>query len=411
MSPDTYFDEFDIAMDWFYGDEETSLGQGHCGDLHDCEWFTVHACQCQCNGCTAEDENEDFEDGQEPASDEAEEDEDEEWESEEEESEGLDSFDTATGELADGFKEIPWWLVGSGKASDEETKYGVTQAMTVGSRTRFVQKFPNATQFLNYIYSEPAFLTETEKGQRYSTRDTKTAQALGLTWESARVMADRGWPEGVERVDRIARKLKRIISGAIRTPVTSYGIRGPKIDMGKFLTGDPRHMLVMSESERMKESKKPKLIRIVTTVDIASQEGFINRGAAICALAQLMQRHGIRVQIDVHVGTDDLIDTWVRVKDAERGIDIESLVFYSAHPVMFWRYAYAAWEHAPKQYRGDVGTSSMGFISEPHVDDRGDIYVSAKGSRWKDSEEQVLAWVVEQLMANGIEVELEKVIA
>jgi hypothetical protein len=394
MTPDTYYDEFDIAMDWFYEpvDGANDWTPGGESEEYDENEALV--------GLEDESEDEDDLELDEEDSEDAEDD-----------GEGPDSFDLATGEVAEDFKELalPWWLETAYQGLPEPPSMGITTPEMVGSQMRYVQRFANATQFLNYIYSEPQWLSADEHKLRFSTRASKTNQVLGLTWESARTMADRGWPEGVAAVDRIASKLKRVISGAIRTPVTSYGIRGPKIDMGKFLTGDPRHMLVMSESERMKESKKPKLIRIVTTVDIAGQEGFINRGAAICALTQLMQRHGIRVQVDVHVGTDDLIDTWVRVKDAERGIDMESLVFYSAHPVMFWRYAYAAWEHAPREYRGDVGTTSMGFISEPHESDRGDIYVSARGSRWINKEDDVLKWVVEQLQENGIEVELEGV--
>lgn len=351
--PENFYDSYDIAMDWFIWHEPGESDEG---------------------------------------------------EGEPEESEPQDSFDTATAELPEDFQEIddPWWVESEEQFdSSAPPSIGVHGEEVVGTATRFVQRFANTTEFLNYIY-QPL-----ELAGRYSTRDSKNDQCLGLNWTQARAMADNGWAEGVEHADRIAAKLRRVISGAIREPVISYGVRGPRIDMGKFLTGDPRHMWVMSESDRIKLSKKPKLIRIVTTVDIASTEGFINRGAAICALTQLLQRHGIRVQIDVHVGTDDKIDTWVRVKDADRGVDIESLIFFTAHPVMFWRYAYAAWEHAPSQWRGGVGTSDMGYISEPVLADRGDIYVSALGSHWKNTEAQVLTWVVEQLQAHGIEVELE----
>lgn len=393
-----YYDEFDIAMDWFYEPWETDADNDS-------------------SPMDVEEVGNPFEETDEAESDEEELAEDEEVEEpewsdgeaevgagEEESGEvGEDGFDLATGELPEDFKqvEVPWWVELKASDSPEEAHVGIHQEELVGNHKRWVQKFPDATQFLNFIYSP------LELKNRYSVRASKSSECLGLTWEAAREQADRGWPEGLARVDAIAAKIKRVVAGAIRTPVTSYGIRGPKMDMGRFLTGDPRHALVLSESERMKETKKPRVIRIVTTVDIASNEGFINRGAAICALSQLLQRHGIRTQIDAHVGTDNKIDTWVRLKDVDRSTNMESLVFYTAHPVMFWRYAYAAWEHAPSQWRGNVGTSSMGYISEPHVEDRGDVYVSARGSRWINSEKEMLAWVVAELEKAGIEVELE----
>ncbi len=191
-----------------------------------------------------------------------------------------------------------------------------------------------------------------------------------------------------------------------------YDNTGLVLDVGKMVNGEPEMFLYEEEQEDDPSKKKaPKIVHIVTTFDIAWQEAFIMRGAAVCAVTNILERYGYRVILDAHIGSNDIVDTWIRVKEASWPVNYTDMAFFTAHPAMFWRVAYGCWEMLPEEVhdRCGLGVVSMGWISEPRREERGNVYISAKGSSWCGSQKQTVQWVCEQLIANGIEVDMEKV--
>lgn len=292
------------------------------------------------------------------------------------------------------------------KTRKQDVKNLYIKVINYGVRERIQQKFPSTTQYLDYTFG-PCEIPEI---QRMSRRN-RGHGTFGQDWKAAKKMAETGgWKEGIEFVEKLSARVKKILVGSIPLPEVQYDVTGENIDMGKFVAGEPEEWMTMVDSAINVDAKPPKIVHIVTTIDIAqSAEAFLMRGAAICALTQVLELHGIRVQVDAHIGSNDVVDTWVRVKDASSPVNLENMVFFTAHPSMFWILSYACWEQLPEDWRrraGWIGTKSMGWISEPVDEERGDVYVSAINSRFMASERSILEFITGELKRFGIEIEL-----
>jgi len=302
----------------------------------------------------------------------------------------------------------PWWVEESSLPDGEKPKKDFGKPMievkTLGGVTRLQQRFANSQQYLNYVFDSPSQVPD---NQAVSHSSWTTKASLGLTFDKVREFAEAGWKEGRDKVDALGLKLVQVVAASLPQREIRYDVTGEQLDIGRFVAGVPEEFMYEAEMEEyVSKPEPPKVVRIVTTVDIAGTESFIMRGVAICALTQLLELSGFRVQVDVHIGTNNKIDTWLRIKDAEWPINVEDLVFYTAHPAMFYRTSYACWERTPKEWRGGVGTDmNFGWISEPVKEEQGDVYVSAYMSAQFRTEEQVMKWLIATLKARGIEIE------
>lgn len=301
-------------------------------------------------------------------------------------------------------EETPEPVVWKDRKQDVKNLY--IKVVNYGVRQRIVQRFPSTTQYLDYTFGP----CEIPEYTRFS-RKNRGHQTFGQDWKAAKKMAETGgWKEGIEFVEKLSARVKKILVGKIALPEVQYDVTGENIDMGKFVAGEPEEWMTMVDSAINVDAKPPKIVHIVTTIDIAqSAEAFLMRGAAVCALTQVLELHGIRVQVDAHIGSNDIIDTWVRVKNAGESINLENMVFFTAHPSMFWILSYACWEQLPEEWRRNAGwlaTKSMGWISEPVDEERGDVYISAINSRFMASERSILEFVTAELKKFGIEIDL-----
>lgn len=303
---------------------------------------------------------------------------------------------------------LEWWAQdpGDGEVKPRHGKGEVTVSWQ-GNMPRATQRFTNTVQLSDYLKSECVF----PASRRYSHRPQWSGSCLGLNWEGTLAAIVMGWEEGVEKIVAIEAMIKKVLAGALPEIKMQYDTTGLMLDMGKWVNGEPEDYLYEEESEKPTDKPKGKVVKIVTTFDVAGQDAFVIRGAAICAVTNILERYGYRVQVDAHIGSNDLVDTWIRVKEASWPVNYTDMAFFTAHPAMFYRVAYGCWELLPKEVhdRCKLGTSSMGWISEPRPEERGDVYVSALASAWCYSEKSMLKWVCETLTKNGIEVDMEKV--
>ncbi len=309
----------------------------------------------------------------------------------------------------------PWWVHNADEEIDDKTGEGRAGKAEItvswqGTQPRLTQRFSNVVQLVDFLKMECKY----PDAQRYSRSASRKANSLGLDWPATEKMLVTGWEDGVEKIAAIEAKLKSLLAGALPEVKQLYDVKGVSLDMGKLVSGEPEVFLNdMEMEEDMTKKKGGKIIHIITTFDIAYGDAFIQRGAAICALANILQRYdNNKVVVDAHIGSNDLVDTWIRVKESSWPVNYSDMAFFTAHPAMFWRVAYACWELMPEDIHNrsqKLGIQSMGWISEPPKGQRGDVYVSALASAWCATEKSMLKWLCEQLVANGIDVDMTKV--
>lgn len=306
----------------------------------------------------------------------------------------------------------PWWIQDAEAEVIDNSKVRAGKAEIAiswqGNRPRCTQRFNNLVQLVDFLGLPPP-----QSGARYSRSASRTANSLGLTWDATVKMLVAGWPEGVERIMSLEAKIKQLLAGALPEVKQQYEVKGQVYDVGKLVAGEPEIYLQDEEWDDPSKKKKGRIIHLVTTFDIAYEQAFIMRGAAICAVANILQRYdNNKVIIDCHIGSNDIVDTWIRVKEAAWPVNYSDMAFITAHPAMFWRVAYGCWELLPTDvnaYAHHLGYKSMGYISEPPKGQRGDCYISALASSQFGSEKETIKWVVEELVKQGIEVDLDKV--
>lgn len=289
------------------------------------------------------------------------------------------------------------------------------RAMISQKGGRTVQRFTTCIDFADYVWG-PTPVGGLADDERITIQQRYTNSVMNTTLDECKVLSYKGWPKGIEAIKKFTDRLKSVVVGSIVAPVQHYEVSGQQLDVGKLMSGEPEVFLTDYDEEQEKKSRKPTLVRIIATIDITSTPtSAIYRGAAVAALTQLLEMNGYSVQIDLHCGSNEKIDTWVRAKEFGQSVYMETLVFFLAHPTVFHYMVMGAWEHLPKKFldkacRG-LGMRNYGFISEPLPDDRGDVYVSAMGARWIASEESTVKWIKKELARQGIELVEKEIVA
>jgi len=230
-------------------------------------------------------------------------------------------------------------------------------------------------------------------------------------FDGAVTMAREGWAEGRKRIARIAEKFREDILGNNRqefqSPQFTRSLVGSGVNVGRFVAGMPDAMIV-----RKPMPMSMPVINIVLNMTCSSGisgESYMQRGAAVAALVDLLELAGRRVSVTTVLSdgksSEQHAEFVVRVKNAGDPLQVDALAFALAHPAFFRRLGFSVLETMDKASRkrlnvGDGG-KGYGWVTETKFD-RGDLYMPGMtwDERWDDANAE--AWVHARLVDMGV---------
>lgn len=254
-----------------------------------------------------------------------------------------------------------------------------------------VRDYPSFTDWLDDAELRHSEIPTVERDSRKTGYGSDWTGASDF--KTALKLAREGWPEGRDHVSRRSERFQTFVhaSGRVedRAPTLVTGVAGSMVNVGLYLAGEPESMM----SWQMHDATAP-VVELVLNITVSSSMGhqaIINRGAAACALVDLLELSGKRVEVTVAlaVGTttqeDDprhkYIDYRVIVKHAQDPLQIDQLAFALAHPSSLRRIGFSIMETAPAGYRTALGirqNGQYGTVTEtPSARGKGDLYIGA----------------------------------
>lgn len=159
-------------------------------------------------------------------------------------------------------------------------------------------------------------------------------------------LAQDGWPEGVRQIHALARLLP---SGQL--PTRGFGVAGEFPDVPRAIGGDPRCMVT-----RGARSKPRPVVTIAVGLQMsAATTGRLamNYGAALVGLIDRLEAQGVRIELHaaaaIQYGNME-VNAAVCLKQAGDPLDQSAIAFSIAHPAMFRRLMFGAWERMPQPW-------------------------------------------------------------
>ncbi len=260
-----------------------------------------------------------------------------------------------------------------------------------------------------YDYMELAEKGETTMTGRSSRKGDDYGWA-GAGWDEAINLGRNGWKDGTAQLNDHVKSFSNILPTHRIKTETVMDITGPGVlDFGRWATGHPEAWMVEQQS-RVEDPSTGRIVRIVFNISASSgvsTREMMDKGATIVGLIDLLEKSGKRVELDLVHGTcprSTSIRAKVRVKESDAPLDIERIAFAIAHPASFRRIAFSIWEQAPAEARRACnipgGYGQCEDWAEPDA-----LYVpSSDMFNFRDDARRV-AWVKEQLAAQGVEFE------
>lgn len=342
------------------------------------------------------DEDEDEESEEDPDDEEDFEEDESDEDKEDSEYEGLNDE-----EIEEKETELPDW---------QPVPVPVQSTPEIGSEAgNIVQRFHSVGEYMDYVSSDCGWAGPIS---HTSGNDHWYGDA---SWDQAIKLAEHGWEEGVELIEKFTANIVDIISGEIPEPRVKYHpSKGRRFSLDRYLQGDPRVMVQIVDASIRREATPPRIVRVVANLAVSgSQDSKVlqMRGAAVAALVQVLEQHGTRVEIDLCAGNNlnynggKRIETWVRLKEAGQVLHMPNLAFHLSHASSFRRLVFSAWEHLNESVRREWRIMPMGGYGYPsEVQDTGDIYLPKILSGGNYGEEGAVKWIEQELKKQGLEV-------
>ena len=232
------------------------------------------------------------------------------------------------------------------------------------------------------------------------------------TWQEALDLANRGWPEGLRRILANVHIIERFIGRKAPRLELVHSIQGPGIlDMARYAQGRPDSWVVWEDVDE-RESPSTRIVSIILNTAASagvSPDTIFQRGAAVCALVDILEHSKIRTNITlVEVGKYD--NVWgrgsntppsstfkVTLKRAEDVLDRDRLAFALCNASVPRRLMFSLLE----QY---VPGLPAGYGAPSTYQEEGAIVIDS-ASLYIHNEKDMVPWLVKQLAGFGIGVE------
>ena len=222
----------------------------------------------------------------------------------------------------------------------------------------------------------------------------------------AKELARHGWPDGLEKIRKFKSSIENIAARAIQEQELLFDNVGLDFDMALVLQGTPECWFDYSPRE------EGKVVRIAYAVSVSaslSEDMIATRGAAIAALVDLLEMHGIRVELDCFYdfktgNPEKNFLCSVRVKDAGQPIDLDRMAFLLMHRGFNRCLAFSYTEQIVGRTDSWIGWSDVPFPTEGY-----DLVIERGFSGWSHYQSigSMISWMKEQLKAFGVNVDMD----
>lgn len=217
------------------------------------------------------------------------------------------------------------------------------------------------------FYSVPEmqeFLRETPvnegMGGYVSTANPAEEWSGNLTLDESIAKASIGWAEMRQDADAIASGIAADVLKTTPTlrPAFQLGFAGSTVDMGRFISGHPQHMVDFTMAASDANERVCVLLVGICVSSGVRPETLVKRGAAIVALIDILAQTGRSVEVWIEATTKSgkYHAAAVRVKAASESLDLDMLMFAIAHPASFRRNMFGVWER-----NGDFTNQTGGY--------------------------------------------------
>lgn len=170
------------------------------------------------------------------------------------------------------------------------------------------------------------------------------------SFAEASKLAREGWPQGVERVQKIRAKIATAVQSLVsrRAESIGYDVFGEYVDVGRFLTGEPECFGVRVSDNSISN----RVVRVNVNIGVSgsvSHSAIFSRGAVAIAAIDVIESSGVRVEVygvhgSVKCDGSKLHETHVLLKSANQPLDIDRLVFALCHPSSLRRLCFSVLE-------------------------------------------------------------------
>jgi len=226
-------------------------------------------------------------------------------------------------------------------------------------KKRLIRYFDNPTDLMDRALSPlPSWVRSP------SSTSTDEISWAGGTWEEALVLAEQGWPEGADRLEKAVQgNLETINLSKIPKPHDAYDVTGHTVDIDRFLEGVPENMI--SEACSPIKARTVELLVCRGINSGSDSEDIMERGIIIASYADYLERSGISVGITIffHVRTreDYHITYYMRCKEPSEPMPGDRLAYYLGHTTLLRRIKFACMEREEEwlweQYGSGYGRS------------------------------------------------------
>ena len=158
------------------------------------------------------------------------------------------------------------------------------------------------------------------------------------TFDEAVALAERGWSEGLEKMESLRGSLRKLEPQMAERHVGEFSESGDDVDIGRFVTGEPECMVNYSVQFVPAAGRVIKLVYNLGASSAVSPKSMMLRGACAVMLSDLIEQSGLRVEIlAVSAVTQDPYENAagcfsILAKAASQPLELDRLAFILAHP-------------------------------------------------------------------------------
>lgn len=190
---------------------------------------------------------------------------------------------------------------------------------------------------------------ESSQGYRSDSWD------LGAGFDGAMELARTGWSDVRTDVAGMVANIESDLHAVDLRPAPVWDVAGAFVDVPEYLAGMPECMVTFSDVE-VPARRVVRMLWNGTGSAITSAETLLRRGAAACALVEILEQSGFSVELTVcmaFTGGDVDERTWqppagarnvtqtVLAKPAGDPLDMDRFMFAAAHPAYLRRLLFA----------------------------------------------------------------------
>jgi hypothetical protein len=256
------------------------------------------------------------------------------------------------------------------------------------------------------------FIEASERPTDCTSRASRTNGAgfKGCTDAQAVEWAKFGWLDGAKRARVTSQMMFDRLGALIERVDIQYDVEGHAIDIARYIEGEPECWMRFEQT--MIDGTSPKHIRVLLNISASagvSVDSLLARGAVTCALIELLEYAGHRVELSIGMkaSSSEYYLVRVLVKPFDQPLDLAKVAYVFGHPSVLRYHIFSLMETEPAYIREKIGVNwGYGKPTNMNDDERGDaLYIPSAmyGDEQWTNPARAERWVREQLKKQGVE--------